>query len=136
MPCQFHCLSTRETDSNSCAIHGARGATFTACLAAPGPGQRIDSQEVGLKDEPQRRGQPQRVWEDNFPPAVLVSFSSVLLSRSVTSNSCDPVDCSTPGFPVLHQLPEPAQTHVHRVGDAIQPSHPLLSPSPPPINLA
>ena len=38
---------------------------------------------------------------------------------------CDPVDCSTPGFPVHHQLPELAQTHVHRVGDVIQPSHPL-----------
>ena len=41
---------------------------------------------------------------------------------------CDPMDCSTPGLPLLHQLPEFAQTHVHRVGDAIQPSHPLLSP--------
>ena len=44
---------------------------------------------------------------------------------------CDPTDCSTPGFPVHHQLPELAQTHVHQVGDAIQPSHPLSSPSPP-----
>ena len=43
---------------------------------------------------------------------------------------CDPMDCSTPGFPVYYQLPELAQTHVHWVGDAIQPSHPLLSPSP------
>ena len=41
---------------------------------------------------------------------------------------------STPGLPVHHQLPEPTQTHVHRVGDAIQPSHPLLSPSPPTLN--
>ena len=41
------------------------------------------------------------------------------------------MDCSMPGFPVRHQLPELAQTHVHQVGDAIQPSHPLLSPSPP-----
>ena len=41
------------------------------------------------------------------------------------------MDCSTPGFPVHHQLPELAQTHVHRVGDAIQPSYPLSSPSPP-----
>ena len=40
------------------------------------------------------------------------------------------MDCSKPGFPVHHQLPEPAQTHVHPVGDAIQPSHSLLSPSP------
>ena len=44
---------------------------------------------------------------------------------------CDPMDCSTLGFPVLHYLPELAQTNVHRVGDAIQPSHPLSSPSPP-----
>ena len=44
---------------------------------------------------------------------------------------CDPMDRSTAGFPVHHQLPELAQTHVHRVGDAIQPSHPLSSPSPP-----
>ena len=44
---------------------------------------------------------------------------------------CDPVDCSMPGFPVHHHLPELAQTDVHRVGDAIQWSHPLLSPSPP-----
>ena len=43
---------------------------------------------------------------------------------------CDPTDCSTPGFPVHYQLTELAQTHVHQVGDAIQPSHPLSSPSP------
>ena len=45
-----------------------------------------------------------------------------------------PHGCSTPGLPVHHQLPEPAQTHVHWVGDAIQPSYPLLSPSPPAFN--
>ena len=49
---------------------------------------------------------------------------------------CYPMDCSTPGFPVHHQLPEPIQTHVHGVGDAIQPSHPLSSPSPPALNLS
>ena len=46
------------------------------------------------------------------------------------------MDCSTPGFPVHHQLPELAQTHVHRVRDAIQPSHPLSSPSPPAFSLS
>ena len=46
---------------------------------------------------------------------------------------CNPKDYSRPGFPVHHQLPEFTQTHVHRVGDAIQPSHPLSSPSPPSI---
>ena len=43
---------------------------------------------------------------------------------------CDPMNRSTPGLPVQHQLPEFTETHVHRVSDAIQPSHPLLSPSP------
>ena len=46
------------------------------------------------------------------------------------------MDCSTPGFPVFHHLPELAQTHVHWVGDAIQPSHPLSPPSPPAFNLS
>ena len=49
---------------------------------------------------------------------------------------CDPRDCNTPGLPVHHQLPEIAQTHAHRVSDAIQPSHPLLFPSPPSFNLS
>ncbi|CAN0420192.1 unnamed protein product [Rangifer tarandus platyrhynchus] len=58
-----------------------------------------------------------------------VQFSPV---RSLSPiQLCDPMDCSTPGFPVHHQLLELAQIHVHRVGDAIQPSHPLSSPSPP-----
>ena len=47
---------------------------------------------------------------------------------------CDPMDCSTLSFPVHHQLPEFAQTHVHQVTDAIQPSHPLSPPSPPAFN--
>ena len=51
-------------------------------------------------------------------------------------NPCDPMDCSTPGLPVHHQLPELTQTHVYRVGDAIQPSRPLSSPSPPAFHLS
>ena len=47
---------------------------------------------------------------------------------------CDPMNCSTPGLPVHHQLPEFTETHVHRVSDAFQPSQPLLSPSPPAPN--
>ena len=57
--------------------------------------------------------------------------------RSVTQSCptlCDPMNRSTPGLPVHHQLPEFTQTHVHRVSDAIQPSHPLSSPSPPAPN--
>ena len=59
--------------------------------------------------------------------------SSVQFSRSVVSNSLNHgMNHSMPGLPVHHQLPEFTQTHVHRVGDAIQPSHPLSSPSPSP----
>ena len=58
----------------------------------------------------------------------LVQFSPLVMS--------DPMDYSTPGFPVHHQFPELTQTHVHRVSDAIQPSYPLLSPSPPAFNLS
>ena len=67
-----------------------------------------------------------------------LQFSSVQFS-SVTQSCptlCDPMDCSTPSFPVHHQLPEFTQTHVHWVGDAIQLSHPLSSPSPPAFNLS
>ena len=60
-----------------------------------------------------------------------VQFSSVAQSCPTL---CDPTNCSTPGLPVHHQLPEFTQTHVHRVSDAIQPSHPLSSPSPPAPN--
>ena len=59
-------------------------------------------------------------------------FSSV--TQSCLPTLCDPVNRSTPGLPVHHHLPEFTQTHVHRVSDAIQPSHPLSSPSPPAPN--
>ena len=93
--------------------------------------------------------------QDLFPLGLtgLVSFlsKSLLLSsqessstqfrwgqiRSVTQSCptlCNPMNCSTPGLPVHYQLPEFTQTHVHRVSDAIQPSHPLSSPSPPAPN--
>ena len=61
-----------------------------------------------------------------------VQFSSVTQSCPIL---CDSMDYSTPGFPVHHQLPELTQTHVHWVSDAIQPSYPLSSPSPPALNL-
>jgi len=63
---------------------------------------------------------------------MFTEFSSVTQSCLIL---CHPMDCKTPGFPVHHQFLEPTQTHVHWVGDAIQPSHPLLSPSPPASNL-
>ena len=74
-----------------------------------------------------------------FPGFVVVhtvksfQFSSVVQS---SPTPCDPMNCSTPGLPVHHQLLEFTQTHVHWVGDAIQPSHPLSSSFPPALNLS
>ena len=83
---------------------------------------------------------------DGFPWALALTFSS-LKHHSIRFSSfssvaqscltlCDPMNCSTPGLPVHHQLLESTQTHVHWVGDAIQPFHPLSSPSPPALNLS
>ena len=66
-------------------------------------------------------------------------YSKWLIFSSVAQSCptlCNPMDWSTPGLPVHHQIPEFTQTHVHWVGDAIQPSHPLLSPSAPTLNLS
>ena len=63
----------------------------------------------------------------------ITSFSSVTWSCQTL---CNLMDCSTPGLPVQHQLLEIAQTHIHRVSDAVQPSHRLLYPSPPALNLS
>ena len=66
---------------------------------------------------------------------MLASHFSAVTQSCLTL--CDPIDCSMPGFPVHHQLPKLAQTYyVHRVSDAIQPSHPLSSPSPPAFYLS
>ena len=67
-------------------------------------------------------------WCNGIKWVSSIQFSSV---AQLCPTLCDPMNRSTPGLPVLHQLPEFTQTHVHQVSDAIQPSHPLLSPSPP-----
>ena len=72
-------------------------------------------------------------WNSQYVGNSSVQFSSVAQSCLIL---CDPMNWSTPGLPVHHQLPEFTQTHVHWVGDAIKPSHPLSSPSPPALNLS
>ena len=72
-------------------------------------------------------------WSENMVCTYSVQFSSVAQSCPTL---CNPMDCSTPGFVVHHQLLELTQTHVHWVGYSIQPSHPLSFPSPPALNLS
>ena len=64
------------------------------------------------------------------------TYQSVSSVAQLCPTLCDPMNCSTPGLPVHYQLPEFTQTHMHQVGDAIQLSHPLSSPSPPALNLS
>ena len=74
-------------------------------------------------------------YRKTFLHAELSHFCCCCSVTKSCRTLCNPMDCSTPGFPVLHYLPEFAQTHVHWVGDAILTSHPLLPPSPPALNL-
>ena len=80
---------------------------------------------------PQVLNSPMQQVATNWTVQIWVQFSSVTQSCPTL---CGPMNRSTSGFRVHHQLPEFIQTHSHRVGDAIQPSHPLLSPSPPAPN--
>ncbi|CAM9610818.1 unnamed protein product [Rangifer tarandus platyrhynchus] len=77
--------------------------------------------------------------EELRPPPTASTHLPIRSSSSVAQSCptlCDPMICSMPGLPVHHQQPESTQIHVHWVGDAIQPSHPLSSPSPPALNLS
>ena len=75
------------------------------------------------------------IWESKDVDCVYGPWGTSSDAQSCP-NLCDPMDWSTPGLPVHHQLPEFTQTHVHWVSDAIQPSHPLSSPSLPAFNLS
>ena len=67
---------------------------------------------------------------------AILQFCIYMFSQWIMSTLCDTMDCSTPGFPVLHKLPEFAQIHVNWLGDAIQPSWPLLTPSPSALSIS
>ena len=86
-----------------------------------------ECEKVGLKLNIQK-AKDHGIWSHQLSS---VQFSSVVQSCPTL---CDPMNRSTPGLPVYHQLPEFTQTHVHRVSDTIQPSHPQSSPSPPAPN--
>ena len=82
-----------------------------------------------LKSLIQHHSSKASILQSSLTPSV--QFSS---AAQLCPTLCDPMKCSTPGLPAHHQLPEFTQTHVHQVGHAIQPSHPLSSPSPPAPN--
>ena len=102
------------------SVHGILQAIILKWVA-----YLVDLPNLGVKP-----GSP-ALQEDSLPGKRSVQFNSVTQSCPTL---CNPMNHSTPGRPVHHQLPEFTQTHVHRVSDAIQPSHPLSSTSPPAPN--
>ena len=111
-----------ELEAGTCQRHLPSASAIESCAAAA-----ADLWHTWKEVQGGEWGTHQGNWWNR-------SFSSVQSLSPVTLS--DPMDCSTPGLPVHHQLPELTQTYVHWVGDAIQPSHPLSSPSPPALNLS
>ena len=118
-------------------------ATYFSILALripwaeePGRLQSMQSQRVRHNWATKHKHEVQRNSERLFDWSKITQFSSVQFSSVAQScpTLCDPMDRSMPGLPVHHQFLEFTQTHVHGVSDAIQPSHPLSSPSPPAPN--
>jgi len=112
-------------------INNLRYADDTTLMAES---EELKSLLMKVKEESEKVGLKLNIQKTKimaYSPISSVQFSSV---TQACPTLCDPMNHSTPGLPVHHQLPEFTQTHIHRVSDAIQPSHPLSSPSPPAPN--
>ena len=133
--CRTLC-NPKDCSRQSCPVRGILWARILQGLLCPSP---RDLPDPGIQPESPMYPDWQVGSLPLMPPGKPLShnqFSSVQFSSAHQSclTLCDPMNHSTPGLPVHHQLPEFPQTHVHRVRDAIQPSHPLLSPFSPAPN--
>ena len=133
---------SRSVVSNSLRLHALQPARLLCSWNSPGKNTGVDSHSLiqGIfltqKLNPGLLHCRQTFYHLSYQGSCYVINPSVQFSSVAQSfpTLCDPMNCSTPGFPIHHQLLEFTQTHVHPVGDAIQPSHPLSSPSPPAPN--
>ena len=115
----------RELYSFSTAYYSKSKEGLKVVKLLPDPCPEFTFQDDRISQKVLKKEKPVLKQETLF---YYLQFSAVAQSCPTL---CDPMKCSMPGLPVHHQLPEFTQTHVHQVGDAIQPSIPLLSPSPP-----
>ena len=117
-----------DCNPSGSSVHGILQARILERVAIPmiayGNGVRFMISKEDLTSGPGTRLDHSRTFVSDQIRSVAMSCPTL----------CDPMNRSTPGLPVHHQLPEFTETHVHRVSDAIQPSHPLSSPSPPAPN--
>ena len=138
------CRVSSWSQPNTVSDGGGKKGQADLRLPIPGSGVQYSSSQLHLSrplfnlplgstpiyyHETQRK----KTWLERLWTPRSVQFSSVAQSCPTL---CDPMNCSTPDLPVHHQLLEFTQTHVHWVSDAIQPSHPLSSPSPPALSLS
>ena len=136
----------RSTDGRSRAIYAKPCTEVTMGTWSRSPmgkdsGAQRDRESCANLVETQRererdsRKEVHSPFNTSFVPAVILHCCCSSVAKSCRALG-HPVDCSTPGLPDLHHLPQFAQTHVPRVSDAFQPSHPLLPPSPPAFSLS
>ena len=99
-----------------------------------GESKELKSLLMKVKEESEKVGLKLNVQKTKIIASGPIRSDQIRSVAQLCPTLCDPMNPSTPGLPVHHQLPEFTQTHIHRVSDAIQPSHPLSSPSPPAPN--
>ena len=123
------CRVSSWSRPNAVSDGGGKKGQADLQLPVPGSGVQDSSSQLHLGSTPiyYHENQRKKTWVERLWTPRSVQFISV---AQLCPTLCDPMNCSTPGLPVHHQLPELTQTHVHWVSDAIQPSHPLSSPSP------
>ena len=134
-----HCRSHDHPWTNHCNQRQEMCWLASPWWGAPPFGLRVEPPSLRLSIHVGSYGEGEWRMDAGEAAELLITphpFSSVQFSSVAQScpTLCDPMNRSTPGLPVHHQLPEFTQTHIHRVSDAIQPSHPLPSPSPPAPN--
>ena len=139
----LHHLLAGGSDNKESACNAGDPGSIPGLRRSPGAGNGNPLQYSCLENPMDRGAWWTILHRVTKSQTQLKRFSThaytVLQSSSVSQSCptlCNPMDCNMPGFPVHHQLPELTQTHVHQVGDAIQPSHPLSSPSSPTFNLS
>ena len=135
VPCAQSCLTLRPhglqpPDSSVSGIFQATVLEYVAISSSRGSSPPRDQTQVSCVSCIASRLFTSESLEK---PICVYTYQFSLVAQSFPT-LCDPMNCSTSGLPVHHQLPEFTQTHVHRVGDAIQPPHPLSSPFPPAPN--
>ena len=131
---QNHCREWLQTQNKKNLLLGRKAVTNIDSILKSRQTPLLTNVCISSVSQLCLRGHPGASSEDLWNMQCLGNPARCCSAAKLYLTLCHPMNCSTPGLPAHHQLPEFTQTHVHWVGDAIQPSHPLSSPSPPAPN--